>query len=85
MPFDVGGLALRVPREVQGQNFERGFPVCGGIQSKIDFTHSASADPFQDFIVADHLTDQQISLSVFDDPRSKRGDRLLDETPRSLM
>ena len=76
---------LRIASEVCGQEFQRRFSARGDIRSKIHFTHPAGADPFQDFVVANSLTNQQASLPVFNDPGSKRGDWGLDEIPRALM
>src|SRR6266480_3840469 len=61
--------ALRVAGKALGQKFECGLAARCHVGSQIDVTHPAGADPFRKFIVADRLTDKQISLPIFNNPR----------------
>ena len=56
--------ALRVTGKAHGQEFERGFATCCNVGGQINFTHPAGADRFRNFVVADRLTDERISLPV---------------------
>ena len=69
--------ALRVIGEAQWQKFERGFAARDNVGGQIDFAHPAAAYRFRNFVVADGLADEQASLSLFDNIRSKAGQRRL--------
>src|SRR5262245_21143328 len=61
--------ALSVAGKAYGQEFERGFPARDNVSGEIDFTHPAGADRFRNFVVADRLTDERISLPISNDSR----------------
>ena len=77
--------ALRIAGKARGQEFERCVSARGNVRSEIYFTHAAGADPFRDFVVADRLTDQRVSLAVFDNTRGDGSDRRFDRTSRFSM
>ena len=55
---------LSVAGKTQGQEFERSFAARDNVGGQIDFTHPAGADRFRNFVVADRLADERISLAV---------------------
>ena len=63
--------ALRVPGKAHRQKFERGLAARCHVGGQIDFAHPTTADPFRNFVVADRLTDEQISLPIFNNSRRK--------------
>ncbi len=56
---------VRIPGKAHGQEFERGLAARGHVGGQIDFAHPAAADPFGNFVVTERLTDEQVSLPVF--------------------
>ena len=61
--------ALRIPGEAHGQKFERGFAARCNVGGQIDFAHPAGTDRFRNFVVADRLTDERISLPILNNLR----------------
>src|SRR6266542_631701 len=61
--------ALRVASKARGQEFECGLATSGNVRSQIDFAHPAGANSFRNLVVADRATDEQISLSIFNNLR----------------
>ena len=64
---------LRIPSKARGQEFERGLAARCNVGGQIDVAHPAGADPFRNFVMADRLTDEQISLLIFNNPRGDAG------------
>src|SRR6476620_12487591 len=60
---------LRIPSKARGQEFERGLAARCNVGGQIDFAHPAGADPFRNFVVTNRLTDEQVSLPVFNNSR----------------
>ena len=77
--------ALRVAGKAHGQKFERGFAARCHVGGQIDFTHPAGADPFGKFVVTERLTDEQISLPIFNNSRRNADSWGFDEAAWSLM
>ena len=55
---------LGVAGKTQGQEFERGLTSRDNIGGEINFAHPAGAYRFRNFVVADRLTDERISLPI---------------------
>src|SRR5207245_3507263 len=77
--------ALRIAGKAHGQKFERGLTARCHVGGQIDVAHPAGADPFRNFVVADHATDEQISLPIFYDPRRNARNWCFNEAVCSLM
>ena len=60
---------LSVPSKAHGQKFERGLAARCNVGGQIDFAHPAGADRFRNFVVADRLTDERISLPILNNLR----------------
>src|SRR5262249_27854079 len=58
---------LGVGSKLQGQQFERGLTTRYNVGSQIPSTHPAGADRFGNLVVANRLTDERMSLSIFND------------------
>jgi hypothetical protein len=65
--------ALGISGKAHGQKFERGLATRCHVGRQIDFTHAADAYRFRNFVVADRLTDYQVSLPISDDSRRNTG------------
>ena len=76
---------LGVTREAQWQEFERSLAARCDVGGQIHFTHPAGPDRFGNLVMADRLTDQQVSLAVLGNAHSMSGDWGFDEIPRLLM
>ena len=63
--------ALGVTSKTHGQEFERGFAARCNVGGQIDFAHPAGADRFRNFVVADRLTDERISLPILNNLASR--------------
>ena len=61
--------ALRVTGKAQWQKFERGLAARCDVSGQIDFAHPTGADRFRNFVVADRLTDERISLLILNNLR----------------
>src|SRR5207249_1595278 len=77
--------ALRITGKPLRQEFERGLAPRCDVGGQINFTHPAGADRFRNFVVADRLADERVSLAVLGNAHSKSGDWGFDEIPRLLM
>ena len=77
--------ALRIAGKARGQEFERGLSTRRNVRGQIDVAHPAGADPFRNLVVADRLTDEQISLLTFNNPRGDAGNCGFNEAACSLM
>ncbi len=58
-----------ISRKTKRQKFERGLATCGYVSGQIDFAHPTAADPFRNFVVADRMADERISLPILNNPR----------------
>src|SRR5437868_4679151 len=61
--------AFGVTGKPRGQEFERGFAARCHVGGQIDFSHPATADPLGNFVVTEGLTDEQVSLPIFNNSR----------------
>ena len=77
--------ALRVAGKALGQKFERGLAARCHVGGQIDVAHSPGTDPFRNFVVADRVTDEQVSLPIFYDPRRNARNWGFNEVVCSLM
>ncbi len=77
--------ALGIGGKAHRQKFECGLAARCHVGGQIDVAHPAGADSFRNFVVADRATDEQISLPVLDNARSKTGDWGFNEGVCSLM
>jgi len=59
--------ALRIAGKAHGEKFERGLAARRHVGGQIDVTHPAGADRFRNFVVADRLADERISLPILND------------------
>ena len=59
---------LGVASKTQGKEFERGLTARDNIGGEINFAHPAGAYRFRNFVVADRLTDERISLPILNNP-----------------
>jgi len=57
--------ALGVTGKTEGQELERGFAARDNIGGEIDLAHPTRAYRFRNFVVTDRLTDERISLPIF--------------------
>ena len=62
---------LGVAGKPRWQEFERGLAARCHVGGQIDFAHPAGADRFRNFVVADRLTNEQISLPIFNNLASR--------------
>src|SRR5882762_2924059 len=76
--------ALGIPGKAHGQEFERGLAACCHVGGQIDFAHPAAANPFGDFVVTERLTNEQVSLLIFNNSRGNADSRDFDEAAYSL-
>ena len=76
---------LRIPGKARGQEFERGFAARCNVGCQIDFAHPAGSDPFRNFVMANRLTDEQVRLPIFDNPRGNTGSWGFNETVCPFM
>jgi hypothetical protein len=77
--------AIGVAGKARGQKFKRGLAARCHVGGQIDVAHSAGADPFRNFVVADRATDEQISLSIFNNLRRNAGNWGFNESAGLLM
>src|SRR6266542_2649958 len=77
--------ALGVGGKAHGQKFERGLAARCHVGGKIYLAHPAGADPFRNFVVTDRATDEQISLSIFNNLRGNAGSWGFNEAACLLM
>src|SRR6266581_1321915 len=61
--------AFRIPGKAHRQKFERGLAARCHVSGQIDFAHPATADPFGNFVVTERLTNEQVSLPIFNNSR----------------
>ena len=60
---------LGVAGKTHGQEFERGFAARDNVGRQIDFAHPTGTDRFRNFVVADRLADERISLLILNNLR----------------
>src|SRR5262249_20501453 len=58
---------LRIASKTYGQQLECGLAARDNIGGQINFAHPAGADSLGNFVVTERLTDEQISLPIFND------------------
>ncbi len=75
---------VRIPGKAHGQEFERGLAACCHVGGQIDFAHPATAYRFRNFVVADRLTDQRISLPILNNLCRETNGRSFNEALCSL-
>src|SRR4029077_18564647 len=64
---------FRIPCKAHGQNCECSLAPRGNVVGEIDFAPPARAYRFRNFVVADRLTDQQVSLPISNNSRRNTG------------
>ena len=60
---------VRISGKAHRQEFERGLAARCHVGGQIDFSHPATADPLGNFVVTEGLTDEQVSLPIFNNSR----------------
>ena len=60
---------LDVTRKTRWQDFNRSLTARRNVGGQVDFAHPTAADPFRNFVVADRLANQRISLPILNNPR----------------
>ena len=77
--------ALRIASKTRGQEFERGLSARGDVGGQIDIAHSAGADSFRQFVVANRLTNERIGRRSFKKLRRNPDHRRLDKIAGALV
>src|SRR5436190_755333 len=76
---------LRIPGKAHRQKFERSLAARCHVGGEINFAHPATTYPFGNFVVTERLTDEQVSLPIFNNSRRDADSCGFDEAVCSLM
>src|SRR5436190_3602582 len=76
---------LRIPGKAHRQKFERSLAARCHVGGEIDFAHPATTYPFGNFVVTERLTEEHISLPIFNNFRRNADSGGFDEVVCLLM